>query len=233
MDPEQTFIRVQERFSEMLTPRIRAKLEYFFLFLAITLFCILVVMHANYVQQPGCSSEFSSVQMSDASLFRLRAGLWSHNEAVNDVIDVHDTETDIEIEKPTNVDGNGLPHLATKSWLSWISSDTKRVRSQSGFWKTDNDALESQQEFPIGSERFKPASDDVTVKVSKDVPRSRFFISPKESLRAAIMHIGKKCMGVIFLFRLARRTLGGLWVRHDIFLTLPFPGMASNVYECN
>ncbi|KAL0379305.1 UNVERIFIED_CONTAM: Membralin-like protein [Sesamum radiatum] len=167
MDPEQTFIRVQERFSEMLTPRIRAKLEYFFLFLAITLFCILVVMHANYVQQPGCSSEFSSVQMSDAQLIQITitsAGLWSHNEAVNDVIDVHDTETDIEIEKPANIDGNGTPHLATKSWLSWISSDTKRVRSQSGFWKTDNDPLESQQEFPIGSERFKPASDDVTVK---------------------------------------------------------------------
>lgn len=51
MDPEQTFIRVQERFSEMLTPKIRAKLEYFFLLLAITLFFILVVMHANYVQQ--------------------------------------------------------------------------------------------------------------------------------------------------------------------------------------
>lgn len=51
MDPEQTFIRVQERFTQMLTPRIRASLEYFYLFLAITLFCILVVMHANYVQQ--------------------------------------------------------------------------------------------------------------------------------------------------------------------------------------
>ncbi|KAL0448269.1 UNVERIFIED_CONTAM: Membralin-like protein [Sesamum latifolium] len=227
MDPEQTFIRVQERFSEMLTPRIRAKLEYFFLFLAITLFCILVVMHANYVQQPGCSSEFSSVQMSDAQLIQITitsAGLWSHNEAVNDVIDVHDTETDIEIEKPTNVDANGTPHLAAKSWLSWISSDTKRVRSQSGFWKTDNDALESQQEFPIGSERFKPASDDVTVKVSKDVPRSRFFISPKESLRAAIMHIGKKWHGRLsFFLRLARRTLGGLWDIAGINLNFDIP----------
>lgn len=51
MDPEQTFIRVQERFSQMLTPRVRASLEYIYLFVAITLFCILVVMHANYVQQ--------------------------------------------------------------------------------------------------------------------------------------------------------------------------------------
>jgi len=51
MDPEQTFIRVQERFSQMVSPRLRAALEYFYLFTAITLFCILVVMHANYVQQ--------------------------------------------------------------------------------------------------------------------------------------------------------------------------------------
>ena len=51
MDPEQTFIRVQERFSEMLTPKIRDFLEYLYLFIAVTLFCILVVMHANYVQQ--------------------------------------------------------------------------------------------------------------------------------------------------------------------------------------
>jgi hypothetical protein len=51
MDPEQTFIRVQERFSQMLRPKVRAALEYFYLFVAITLFSILVVMHANYVQQ--------------------------------------------------------------------------------------------------------------------------------------------------------------------------------------
>lgn len=51
MDPEQTFIRVQERFSQVLTPRLRAALEYVYLFIAVTLFCILVVMHANYVQQ--------------------------------------------------------------------------------------------------------------------------------------------------------------------------------------
>lgn len=51
MDPEQTFIRVQERFSQMLTPKVRVTLEYLYLFVAITFFCILVVMHANYVQQ--------------------------------------------------------------------------------------------------------------------------------------------------------------------------------------
>ncbi|PIN20027.1 hypothetical protein CDL12_07284 [Handroanthus impetiginosus] len=226
MDPEQTFIRVQERFSEMLTPKIRAKLEYFFLFLAITLFCILVVMHANYVQQPGCSSEFSSVQMSDAQLIQIKitsAGLWSHNESVNDIVNDHDSGTDTETEKPTSVD-RGSPHLVAESWLSWISSDASSGRSPFEFWKTDNDVLESQRESSISSERFKPASDDVPVKVSKDMLRSRFFVSPKESLRAAIIHIGKKWhWRLSFFLRLARRILGGLWDIAGINLNFDIP----------
>ncbi|VYS49601.1 unnamed protein product [Arabidopsis thaliana] len=83
MDPEQTFIRVQERFSQILTPRIRGFLEYTYLFVAITLFCILVVMHANYVQQPGCSSELTGVELAEAELMQIKitsAGLWSRND---------------------------------------------------------------------------------------------------------------------------------------------------------
>nr|VDD08793.1 unnamed protein product [Brassica oleracea] len=83
MDPEQTFIRVQERFSQILKPRVRDFLEYTFLFVAITLFCILVVMHANYVQQPGCSSELTGVELSEAELLHIKitsAGLWSRSD---------------------------------------------------------------------------------------------------------------------------------------------------------
>ncbi|XP_042024570.1 membralin-like protein At1g60995 [Salvia splendens] len=219
MDPEQTFIRVQERFSEMLTPNIRAKLEYFFLLLAITLFSILVVMHANYVQQPGCSSEFPSAHMSDAQLIQIKitsAGLWSHNEPINQEIDAHAKETGAESEEHTNVDGGGSPHLAADSWLSWISSDAKMMKSRLQFWKTDNDVLESQRESSISCERFKPPSDDV--------PRNKFFVSPKESLRAAIFHIGRKWHGRLsFFLRLARRTLGGLWDIAGINLNFDIP----------
>ncbi|KAL3633186.1 hypothetical protein CASFOL_022948 [Castilleja foliolosa] len=227
MDPEQTFIRVQERFSEMLTPKIRAKLEYFFLFLAITLFCILVVMHANYVQQPGCSSEFSSVQISDAQLIQIKitsAGLWSHKESWNDVKDVHDKETDSEIEKPTNVHEDGSHHSAANSWLSWISSDTRMMKSPLDVWRTDNDDLVSQREVSISRERLNPSSKDVTVKAVKDVPRSSFLISPKESLRAAIIHIGKKWHGRLSYFLiLASRILGGLWDIAGINLNFDIP----------
>ncbi|CBI23782.3 unnamed protein product, partial [Vitis vinifera] len=110
MDPEQTFIRVQERFSQMLTPRVRASLEYIYLFVAITLFCILVVMHANYVQQPGCSSEFSGVETTEAQLIQIKitsAGLWSRNESEYKAINVPDKET-VTDNLNVNVDGDGL-----------------------------------------------------------------------------------------------------------------------------
>ncbi|KAK4783808.1 hypothetical protein SAY86_018176 [Trapa natans] len=99
MDPEQTFVRVQERLSQILTPRLRAALEYIYLFIAITLFCILVVMHANYVQQPGCSSEFSEVEKADAQLIRIKitsAGLWFQNETGPTEIDVPNTKPLLE-----------------------------------------------------------------------------------------------------------------------------------------
>lgn len=72
MDPEQTFIRVQERFSQILNPRIRALLEYTFLFVAITLFSILVVMHANYVQQVLYSLKDLNFNKSE-----IRVNCWS------------------------------------------------------------------------------------------------------------------------------------------------------------
>lgn len=152
------------------------------------------------------------------------AGLWSHNEYADDAVDDHDTRIHSEIEKLDNTDVDDSPRSASKSWLSWIMSDIRRVKSPLEFWNTDNGVLESQSEVSISSERYKSASDDVTGKVSKDVPRSRFSISPKESLRAAIIHIGKKWHGRLsFFLRLARRILGGLWVRiYDIFFSSSF-----------
>jgi len=55
MDPEQTFLRVHARLSgmlsQLLTRRIRLALEYLYLAGAVALFCLLVVMHTNFVQQ--------------------------------------------------------------------------------------------------------------------------------------------------------------------------------------
>lgn len=62
MDPEQTFLRVHARLSgmlsQLLTPRIRLALEYLYLAGAVTLFCLLVVMHTNFVQQVSLAGPF-------------------------------------------------------------------------------------------------------------------------------------------------------------------------------
>lgn len=161
-----------------------------------------------------CSTDHDGFSVLLAVLQITSAGLWSHNEPINEEIYALNKETGAESEEPNNADGDNSPHLASDSWLSWISSDAKMLKSRLEFWKTDNDVLESQREISISSERLKPASDDVIMKVSKDVPRSRFFVSPKESLRAAIFHIGRKWHGRLsFFLRLASRILGGLWVR--------------------
>ncbi|CAK9156062.1 unnamed protein product [Ilex paraguariensis] len=211
MDPEQTFIRVQERFSQMLTPRIRASLEYIYLLLAITLFCILVVMHANYVQQPGCSSELSGVETTEAQLIQIRitsAGLWSQNDSECTLLNVPDKETDSNNLEFANVDGYG-----PKFWLNWFGSGAWRGKFALKFWKTDNEFLEPQQETSAGCESLKAVVDDTVLRINKDEPRSRFLTSAKESFKTAIIHLGRKWYGRLsFIWRLAKRILRGLWV---------------------
>ncbi|CAN8245057.1 unnamed protein product [Cochlearia groenlandica] len=150
MDPEQTFIRVQERFSQILTPRVRAFLEYTYLFVAITLFCILVVMHANYVQQPGCSSELTGVKLAEAELLQIKitsAGLWSPN-------------------------GESTP-----SYVRQAEAATDKLEVSI----TDKETSRSEEN-----------ADDVFVKIDKEVPRSSFSVSAKETVRAAILRFLKR-----------------------------------------
>lgn len=68
MDPEQTFLRVHARLSgmlsQLLTPRIRLALEYLYLAGAVALFCLLVVMHTNFVQQVWIHSPVSEQGIS-------------------------------------------------------------------------------------------------------------------------------------------------------------------------
>ncbi|KAB1207048.1 Membralin [Morella rubra] len=153
MDPEQTFIRVQERFSQMLRPKVRAVLEYFYLFVAITLFCILVVMHANYVQQPGCSSELSGVETTEAQLIQIK------NESESIILDVLKCKTVIEKVESTNV---GLVQI------NWIGSELAWK-----FWKADNELVENQEEPSLSSQISKPIVDDA----SKLIKRSDNFMA--------------------------------------------------------
>jgi len=225
MDPEQTFIRVQERFSQMLTPRIRATLEYVYLFVAITLFCILVVMHANYVQQPGCSSELNGVETSEAQLIQIKitsAGLWSQNESQYEVIDVSVKES--ESKNLKFEDGDGLTFFDTEFWLNWIGSGTKKGKWAMKFWKNDYDTVEPHPEVSTGGESSNPAIEDGVPKINKEESRFRFSMSAKESFKAAVFRIYRKWDGRLsFCWRHGKRILGGLWNIAGIHLNLDIP----------
>ncbi|KAH9751487.1 Membralin-like protein [Citrus sinensis] len=145
MDPEHTFIRVQERFSRVLTPRVRAYLEYIYLFIAITLFCVLVVMHANYVQQPGCSSEFAGIRMTEAQLIQIKissAGLWSQHDSDSNVVDVTSVDNSINELEVSGMDADGLTFSAANLWLNWIRSNVRKGKLALKFWRTDMEPVE-------------------------------------------------------------------------------------------
>ncbi|RDY02822.1 hypothetical protein CR513_13673 [Mucuna pruriens] len=230
MDPEQTFIRVQERFSQMLTPKVRVALEYLYLFIAITLFCILVVMHANYVQQPGCSSELSGVVTSEAQLIQIKiasAGLWSHNDSESNRIDPPETENVKDKMEISDVSGDKLTFLASKFWWNWIGSGARRGKLVFKFWKTDTEFLDHQAETSTNNQNTRPVVEDAVIKIDKEEPPKSFTLSAKETLKAAIMHFGKKWYRRIsFIWRHTMQITGSLqklWNIAGVHLNLDIP----------
>ncbi|XP_014517531.1 uncharacterized protein LOC106775020 [Vigna radiata var. radiata] len=229
MDPEQTFIRVQERFSQMLTPKVRVALEYLYLFIAITLFCILVVMHANYVQQPGCSSELSGVVTSEAQLIQIKitsAGLWSHNDSESNRINPLETEVVKDNMELSDASGDKLTFLASKFWWNWIGLGSRRGKLVFKFWKTDAEFIEHQAETSTGNQNTWPVVEDTVTKIDEEPPKS-FTLSAKETLQAAIIHFGKKWYRRIsFIWRHTMRIIGSfqkLWNMAGVHLNLDIP----------
>ncbi|KOM54064.1 hypothetical protein LR48_Vigan09g272300 [Vigna angularis] len=229
MDPEQTFIRVQERFSQMLTPKVRVALEYLYLFIAITLFCILVVMHANYVQPPGCSSELSGVVTSEAQLIQIKitsAGLWSHNDSESNRINPLETEVVKDNVELSDASGDKLTFLASKFWWNWIGLGSRRGKLVFKFWKTDAEFIEHQAETSTGNQNTWPVAEDTVIKIDEEPPKS-FTLSAKETLQAAIIHFGKKWYRRIsFIWRHTMRIIGSfqkLWNMAGVHLHLDIP----------
>lgn len=199
----------------MLRPKLRATLEYFYLFVAITLFCILVVMHANYVQQPGCSSELSGVETSEAQLIQIKitsAGLWSRIQSESNVIETPDKGTVTEKLEVSSVDGDGMTFLASKFWLSWVGSGARRGKLAWKFWKTDNELFEQQAEPLVSSQGSKRTVDDAITKIDKEERRSSFPASARETFKAAIFHFGKKWYRRLhFICRHAVQVIRSFW----------------------
>ncbi|KAK4769048.1 hypothetical protein SAY86_027198 [Trapa natans] len=219
MDPEETFIRVQERFSQILTPRLRASLEYIYLFIAITLFCILVVMHANYVQQPGCSSEFAGVETADMQIIHIKitsTGLWFQNETGFDEIDASDTKNLPGQLEARKVDGTGITLLTAKSWLSRTGSSDRGENFASKFWDINDEPVEYQTETSTSSHNFDPVTEGVG-KAHSENQHYGFFISAKETLRAVLLHFGRKWhRRITFIWKHVKQTGQSYWKLWDI-----------------
>ncbi|XWS40036.1 hypothetical protein CRYUN_Cryun18bG0105600 [Craigia yunnanensis] len=228
MDPEQTFIRVQERFSQILTPRVRVALEYIYLFIAITSFCILVVMHANYVQQPGCSSELSGVESNKVELIQIKitsAGLWSRSDSEPAVVNNPDLKTVTENVEVANVDDDGL-FLAVKFWLNWFGSSARRGKLALKFWHTDGELIEQQSESSNNGESSKPTFDDAVVKIEEET-RNGLSLLAKQTFKAAVDRFGKKWYRRLsFIWRHAIQIFGSfqkLWDITGFHLNLDVP----------
>lgn len=195
MDPEQTFIRVQERFANIVTPRFRIALEYVYLVGALSLFALLVVMHANYVQQPGCSSELSVVETAEAQLVHIKItsiGLHSEGDVEPTVMDLPDPLLSKEnIEVPT-VDGDGLPILGAKVWLNWIGPSARRSKLVLKSSKTDNEYLDPQSDSSVDGSSFKPIAEEKETKAVAEDLYTSLSIFAKESFKAAFFHFCKR-----------------------------------------
>ncbi|AES63270.1 putative membralin [Medicago truncatula] len=230
MDPEQTFIRVQERFSQMLTPKVRVTLEYLYLFVAITFFCILVVMHANYVQQPGCSSELSGVLTSDAQLIQIKitsAGLWYHNDSEPNIIDPPDTEAVKDKMEASDVNQDESTFLGSMILWNLIGSSARRGNLAFKFWKADTEFREHKAETSTSNQNSRPVVEDTVIKIDKEEQRSSFTSSVKETLKAGIIHFGKKWYRRIsFIWRHTMQIIGSfqkLWDFAGVHLNLDIP----------
>uniref|UniRef100_A0A453H0Z2 Membralin n=1 Tax=Aegilops tauschii subsp. strangulata TaxID=200361 RepID=A0A453H0Z2_AEGTS len=130
MDPEQTFLRVHARLSgmlsQLLTPRIRLALEYLYLAGAVALFCLLVVMHTNFVQQPGCSSEFTGIEFGEAQLVQIKiisGGLWA-SKGASYIMDLQNLGR--SAEKILEVNGDKFNVLASKFLSTWVGPGARR-----------------------------------------------------------------------------------------------------------
>ncbi|XP_021836099.2 membralin-like protein At1g60995 [Spinacia oleracea] len=225
MDPEQTFIRVQERFSQMVTPRIRAALEYFYLFTAVTLFAILVVMHANYVQQPGCSSELSGVKTSEAQLIFIKItgiGLLTQNDSEPNFEDISSERTLFDEPREPDAHGEEFNLFAVNYWFSWITSGAKRGKLDFKFWKNYYEYSETLSETTSDGKGSKLAANDG--RIEREEPYETFSMFSKQSARAVILHFFRKWhRRLSFFWKHGSRLLGTLWNVAGINLNLDIP----------
>ncbi|XP_020570894.1 membralin isoform X2 [Phalaenopsis equestris] len=204
MDPEQTFLRVHARLSgmlsQLLTPRIRMVLEYVYLAVAVALFCLLVVMHINFLQQPGCSAELTGIKFTEAQLVQIKiisAGLWIQNTDYQNLVDFQEGSL-TEGSKIPDVSGDEFTVLSAKFWSNWIGSSARRSKLIFKSWKTDKESIETQIDNALSSSRnvLDEKDDKSVIQEQHSFPP----VSARESLNAALFHFCNRWRMHLFSF---------------------------------
>lgn len=144
--------------------------------------------------------------------------MWSPNDFESTTIDPPETEVVKDKMEASDVNRDDLTFLGSKFWWNWIGSGARRGKLM--FWKTDSEFLEHQAETSTSSQNSKPTIEDAAVKFDKEEPRSSFTSSAKETLKAVIIHFGKKLYRRIsFIMRHTMQIIGSfqkLWVSRNM-----------------
>ena len=118
--------------------------------------------------------------------------MWSQDESktiVTNIPEVKPVSVKLEV---ANIDGDGMTFAAAEYLLSQIGSNVRRGKLALKFWKTDNEVLDHQAERFTDDQSSKHTVDDTVLKVDKEELQSSFPLSARETLKAALVHFGKK-----------------------------------------
>ncbi|RRT55112.1 hypothetical protein B296_00046707 [Ensete ventricosum] len=130
MDPEHIFLRVHARvsgtLSQLLGLRVRLMLEYACLAAAGALFCLLVIMHTNFVQQVDQGG-----------------GLWTQSSAETERLSFQKGILS-EISKGPEMNENDITILSPKFWSNLLCSGATKSKLISKLWKNDKDLFKPQ-----------------------------------------------------------------------------------------
>uniref|UniRef100_A0A0A9D4Q2 Uncharacterized protein n=1 Tax=Arundo donax TaxID=35708 RepID=A0A0A9D4Q2_ARUDO len=144
-------------------------------------------MHTNFVQQPGCSSEFSGIEFGEAQLVQIKiisGGLWATRGA-SYIMDLQNLGR--SAEKILEVNSDKFNILASKFWSTWVGPGARRSKLMFRTWKGD-------KEFEPQSEN---AADTTATTTTTDLKAAgegsvHHPLSSKELFKAAVTYLFRK-----------------------------------------
>jgi hypothetical protein len=146
--------------------------------------------------------------------------LWYHNDSESNIIDPPETEVVKDKMEVSDVNQDESTFLDSMFLWNWIGSGARRGKLAFKFWKTDPEFVEHQAETSTSNQNSRPAVEGAVIKIDKEEPLSSFTLSAKETLKAAIVHFGKKWYRRIsFIWRHTMQIIGSfqkLWVSRNM-----------------